>query len=297
MRSANFFPTAVLTLLIAGSGLPLQAIGAATGSTKFIPTFLFYYGGGPTLTAAHAPALAKFDLLDFDRFRYNQIAGNTWSAIKSINPNVQIYLYELGSENGNFHDYTPVDSINDIARYGVPGQPDASRGHSMGTLNINHPELFLTDSSGNRLYNTAYSFPNNGRLPGEFVYLMDFGAAAYQSYWVEAVKADIVNRPWVADGVFADNCTTLHHPEFGTYASAAHPLGGAIPTAYPDNTLWSPAMTSFAAAITAGIHANTPNPQKLWCTGAIPGFRRARGGRPLDWGRNPPDGHGKAPSP
>src|SRR5882762_5739521 len=166
-------------LLLVSSGLPLQAFGAATGSTKFIPTFLVYYGGGRPLVAADAQSLAKFDLLDFDRFRFDQMdpntpnTPNTWSAIRAINPNVQIYLYELGAYDSNFHDGTAQEFINDIDRYGVPGQPDASRGHSMGSLNINHPELFLTDSAGNRLYSTDFSFPNNGRAPGEFVYLMD----------------------------------------------------------------------------------------------------------------------------
>src|SRR6185295_15053135 len=109
-----------LALLLAGPGLPLQAFGAVTGSTKFIPTFLFYYGGGPTLVADDAARLAKFDLLDLDRFRYNQLAPNTWSAIKAINPNVQIYLYEMGSETSNFHNCTDPLSLNDIARYSVP---------------------------------------------------------------------------------------------------------------------------------------------------------------------------------
>src|SRR5216684_2850588 len=37
-------------------------------SPKFIPTFLAYYGGGLPFTAADTPALAKFDLIDVDRF-------------------------------------------------------------------------------------------------------------------------------------------------------------------------------------------------------------------------------------
>lgn len=298
MRSIAFFPAnsiaaalraAAFALLLLGSGSPLQAFGAATGSTKFIPTFLFYYGRGPTLVAGDEQKLAKFDLLDFDRSRYNQLAPNTWSAIKAINPNVQIYLYEMGSETSNFHNCTDPLSLNDIARYSVPC------GHSMGNLDVNHPELFLKDSGGNRLYNTAYSYPNDNRLPGEFVYLMDFGSAAYQAYWLEAAKADIViNRPWVADGIFADNCTTLHHPEFGTYSSSTDPLNhpnpGAIPDTYRDNTTWSPAMTSFARAITAGLHANTPNPQKLWCNrgdSRLPDGSAAW--QALDASANPPD--------
>ena len=291
MRPITSFPVASTTvalraaafaLLLVGSGLPLQAVGAATGSTKFIPTFLVYYGGGPTLVAGDAQKLAKFDLLDFDRFRFDQIAPNSWSAIKAINPNVQIYLYELGAYDSNFHDGTPQEFINDIDRYNV------SRGHSMGSLNGNHPELFLKDSAGNRLYSTDFSYPNNGRAPGEFVYLMDFGAAAYQSYWLEATKADVVNQPWVADGVFADECNTLDDGE--NSSTPATPNPGVLPAAYPNNAAWWPAMNSFAGAITAGLHASTPTPQKLWCNR---GQTRSPDGsaawQALDAGANPPD--------
>src|SRR5216684_2585737 len=93
--------TAVFLLCAA---LPFQAAGTATGSAKFIPTFIVYYGGGPTLVAADAPILAKFDLIDIDRFRYYEISPNTWAAVKAINPNSQIYLYEMGSEAPSFLD-------------------------------------------------------------------------------------------------------------------------------------------------------------------------------------------------
>jgi hypothetical protein len=280
----------VLALLLVGSGLPLQAVGVTTGSTKFITTFPVYYGGGRALVASDAQSLAKFDLLDFDRFRYGQIAPNTWSAIKAINPNVEIYLYELGAYDSNFHDGTPQEFINDIDRYGVPGQPDASRGHSMGSLNINHPELFLKDSGGNRLYSTDFSFPNNNRAPGEFVYLMDFGTAAYQSYWLEATKTDVVNQPWVADGVFADECNTLDDGENSSSTDPAHPNPGVLPVKYSDKAAWSGAMNSFATAITAGLHAGTPTPQKLWCNRGQTRFLEGSAAwQALDVGANPPD--------
>src|SRR6266436_3947479 len=142
--------TAVCALCAA---LHLQAAGAATGSTKFIPTFAVYYGGGPTLVAADAPILAKFDLIDMDRFRYYQISPNTWAAIKAINPNSQIYLYEMGSDAPSYLDGTPQLFLNGLGRYNV------SRGHPMGSLNGDHPELFLLDSLGNRIYNAAFSNP------------------------------------------------------------------------------------------------------------------------------------------
>ncbi|TMH84822.1 MAG: hypothetical protein E6H45_10625, partial [Betaproteobacteria bacterium] len=186
---------AALALLM-GVVLP---VAAQTTPGKSIQTFLLYYGGGPTLVASDAARLAKFDLLDFDRFRYNQIGSNTWATIKALNPNVRIYLYVDGPDIYNDQDGQSALNINTISRY------DVSRGHPMGSLNGNHPELFLLDSGGNRIYATAFSFPAGGK----FDYLMDFGSSVYQSYWVTAIKADVVDQPWVADGIFTDDCVAM----------------------------------------------------------------------------------------
>src|SRR5712664_709945 len=231
---------ALLALLLAAP-CHLQAAATAPGSTKFIPTFLVYYGGGPALVAADAPTLAKFDLIDIDRFRYNNIGSSTWAAIKAINPNVQIYLYEMGAEAPNYLDSTAQLYLNGLGRYNI------SRRHLMGSLNGNHPELFQL-SSGNRIYNTGFSNVS----ANQYWHLMDFGSSAYQTYWVTAAKADIVDQPWVADGVFVDNCLTLARG--GSYSAAS--------TLYPTNAAWSSAMQSFVEAITTGMHGYG---QKLWC--------------------------------
>ena len=260
----NWSLAAAAVLLCAA--LPLQAGATATGSTKFIPTFAVYYGGGPTLVATDAPILAKFDLIDIDRFRYYDISPNTWAAIKAINPNSQIYLYEMGSEAPSYLDSVSQLFLNGLGRYNV------SRGHPMGSLNGNHPELFLLDSLGNRIYNVPFSIP----AANQYWHLMDFGAAAYQSYWLTAVQADIVNQPWVADGVFADNCIALN---FGPYT--------AVPAKYPDTATWNVAMKSFVEAITAGLHGVG---QKSWCNrGETRMLEGSVAWRALDAGANPPD--------
>src|SRR5258706_14201591 len=82
---------ATLALLL-GAALPVAAQTA--GSSKFIQTFLVYYGGGPTLVASDAAKMAKFDLIDTNKYRYSELAPNTWSAVKALNPNIEIYLYE-----------------------------------------------------------------------------------------------------------------------------------------------------------------------------------------------------------
>jgi hypothetical protein len=258
LRAATF-------ALLLGAALPLAA--QTVTPSKFIQTFLVYYGGGPSFVASDVPKLAKFDLLDTDRFRYNQVAPTTWSAVRAVNPNIQIYLYEMGAESPNYMDASPQVFINGLGRH------DVSRGHSMGSLNGNHPELFLLDALGNRLYSTAYS----NVAANQFWYLMDFGSPAYQAYWVEAVKADIANQPWGADGVHADNCVTFS-------AAAGYQATSAK---YPTDAAWSNAMNAFSSAITAGLHGFG---QKLWCnkgSSYIP--EGAAAWRALDAGPNPPD--------
>src|SRR6266513_2384011 len=217
-------------------------VAAQTAPGKSIQTFLLYYGGGATLVASDAAKLAKFDLLGFDRFRYNQIGSNTWAAIKALNPNMNIYLYVDGPNMYNDQDANSAMNINTLARYNV------SRGHPMGSLNGNHPELFQLDSGGNRIYNNVYSNPG----ANHYFYLMDFGSSAYQSYWVTALKADIADQPWVADGVFTDDCI----------ADQAQSGYNATSAKYPTDATFSAAVNTFVSAISTGLHGYG---QKLWC--------------------------------
>src|SRR2546423_2406941 len=260
----NATRAAVFALLL-GAALPLSAQSAAQGKT--VQTFLIYYGGGRTLVASDAAKLAKFDLLDFDRFRYNQIDSNTWAAIKALNPKMQIYLYEDGPNVYNNQDTLPAMFINAIGRYNV------SRGHPMGSLNGDHPELYLLDSGGNRIYSTIYSNPD----AGIYNYLMDFGSPAFQSYWLTAVKADIVDQPWVADGIFTDNCVAF--PAQVGYSATS--------VKYPSDAAFSAAMNSFVSAIAMGLHDYG---QKLWCNkGETRSVDGSAAWRALDAGANPPD--------
>ena len=127
------------------------------------------------------------------------------------------------------------------------GRHNVSRGHSMGSLNGDRGELFLLDSTGKRIYNRTTSDPAANR----YWYLMEFGSTAYQSYWVEAVKADIIDQSWVADGVFADGC----QPEANGGYSAASSL-------YATGAAWSDAMNDFSASISGALLRYG---QKVWC--------------------------------
>jgi chitodextrinase len=252
-----------LALLLAAA----LAAPAVAGSSKFIPTFLVYYGGGPKLVAGDEQKLAKYDLIDIDRFRYNQIGANTWSAVKALNSGVQIYLYQMGPEAQSYMDNLPAVSLYGLGRY------DASRGHAMGSLNGNNPGLFLLDGNGQRIYNKAYSNVSQGT----YWHLMDFGSSAYQQYWLAATKADVVDQPWVADGVFADNCLTA--------ASAGGYSANAVK--YPANAAWSSAMNAFASAIASGLHGYG---QKLWCNkGETWTAEGVAAWLDLDNGASPPD--------
>src|SRR2546421_6384757 len=125
-RTAAAMRAAAFTLLL-GAALPLAA--QAAGSGKTVQTFLVYYGGGPTLGAGDAQKLAKFDLIDINKYRYSELAPNTWAAIKAFNPNVEIYLYDISAEASNYQ-----DAWAQVGTYGL-GRYNVSRGHSMGSLN------------------------------------------------------------------------------------------------------------------------------------------------------------------
>src|SRR5258708_9565845 len=116
------------------------------------------------------------------------MGATTWAAIKGLNPGRQIYRYEMGAEAPNFADAVAQLNLNGLGRY------DVSRGHSMGSLNGNQPDLFLLDAAGNRIYNAGYSDAAGNR----YWHLMDFGSAAYQAYCVEAVHVDVVAQTCAA---------------------------------------------------------------------------------------------------
>ncbi len=218
-------------LLVLLVSLPLF-VNAQGTYHKFIRTFAIR-GGGNSLESGDEIVLAKFDLVDFNRFHYDDINGDTWKTIKAINPDTEIYLYQLGRTVGNDSDGKPIIYLNNLGRWNI------SRGHSMGTLNIDNPEMFLLDSAGNRINVPAY--------PHEW--LMDVGSTKYQNYWLEGTIHDIVDQPWTADGVFVDNV----QPRRTGLSS--------IPVKYATDEEWDSAMHSFINAITVGLHNKN---QKIW---------------------------------
>src|SRR5258707_13753819 len=149
---------------------------------------------------------------------------------------------------------------------------NVARGIQGGTHKCNHPCLFRLAPRDTRLYSIGFSNP----AANQYFYLMDFGSAAWQAYWVEAIRTDFANQPWGADGVHADNCVT--------FPSGA----GYSPTPkYPTDAAWSAAMNNFSSAISAGVHGYG---QKLWCNRGMTDLPAgAAAWLALDSSASPPD--------
>ncbi|MHB9138848.1 MAG: putative glycoside hydrolase, partial [Victivallaceae bacterium] len=205
-------------------GLCLICFAGLGDDFKFTRTCLVRVGGGPL---ADPGTIAKYDMLIGNRFFWNDINGNSWGEIKSLNPNIKIYLYQLGGQINDNSDAVAIEWLNNLGRWNnrrtVPGT----------NVNQDHPEFFLLDSSSNRIYILGY--PQSWQ--------MDIGLADYQDYWLSATTSDLVGQSWTADGVFLDNCSTLFT------------AGSSNPVKYSTNALWVSAMHSFINTTTAGLHA------------------------------------------
>jgi hypothetical protein len=195
---------------------------AISSSQKFTKLFLIRIGGS-LLSNGDENIISKYDYVLMNRFHYQNINRSTYSSIKKLNPGIKILIYQMGAEVSDRMDSYGIIELNNLGRFNI------SRGHSMGSLNGNHPELFLLDSKGSRIYTPQY--------PG--MYLMDMGSNDYRNYWMEASRNDIVKQAWVADGIFMDGCwATLEENGYS-----------AMPVKYLDNNLAVNAMTGFMNAM------------------------------------------------
>jgi len=200
-------------------------------ANDFIQTFAVRHGGS-AITAEEVPILAKYDMFDCNRFQHDDVNGDTWSAIKRINPNTEIFLYQT-SRVRDVDDELNIKFLNNIGRWNF------SRGHSMGSLNSYNPELFLLDSNSRRIFTPAW--PNS--------YLMDVGSNNYLNYWLEATIHDLANQPWTADGVFID------------VVGPRRLSINKMPVKYKSDAEWFSAMQKFFNAITIGLKEKN---LKLW---------------------------------
>lgn len=188
-------------------------------------TFIYRIGGN-YLVNGDETLLSKYDYVICNRKHYSHLYGDTWGTLRSLNPDIKIIIYQIGSEVSDFMDAYNLIDLNSLGRYNV------SRDHSMGSVNGNHPEFFLLDSESNRIENSAYAQH----------WLMDFGSEDYSDYWLEGTINDIVNQVWVADGIYSDCIPTTR--ENAPYAN---------PVKYPTNSSWSSAMNGYIERVASGL--------------------------------------------
>ncbi|MFA6100528.1 MAG: putative glycoside hydrolase [Victivallaceae bacterium] len=244
--------------LIPVLGLCLMCLACHGDDFKFTRSSLVLCGGLP----GDPDTIAKYDLAIFNRWCWDDINGNSWAAIKSINPNIKIYLYQLAGQVADNTDGYTIMWLTNLARWNNRRTLDGGPGTN---VNQDHPEFFLLDANSSRIYVLGYAN----------TWYMDAGLAAYQNYWLQCTVNDIVNQQWVADGVFLDNCSTLFT------------AGSSTPVKYPSNASWITAMHSFINATTAGLHAAG---QKTFCnrsqSNTVDGYNAFIA---LDGIANPPD--------
>lgn len=227
----------LMAILVGFAEVPSEAYGGSESPIQsqtpqsFIPVFTWFYNR--ILSRTQENLLSKHSFSDLIRASYEDNLGrNTWQALKSLNPTHEVYLYEFSFGSYDSQDKDPALKINTILRW------TNSRGHSMGNLDTNHPELFLLDSKGRRIHD-SYG-----------VWVMDIGLQSYIDYWVEAVKADIINMPCKADGIFIDGPPLIL------------PLSlSASPIKYPTNEKWASTAASFISGVTSALHAKKV---KVW---------------------------------
>lgn len=226
--------------------------GSSKADAKFIPMFLAYQSRGAKFTPEDAARLAKFEVIMLGRFRFYEIGDNAWEAVKKINPNTQFFTYQQGPdvwvEDGGEELTANADPmrLNNIARY------TNARGHSMGNLDKDNPDLFLLSKKDGKRCHTYHK---------DYRYLMDFGSEKFHKYWLEATAADILDTEYVADGIFIDNTSALIYG----YESD-------LSAKYDTDDKWIPAMHKFQIGITTGLHKLG---QKVWTNTCASG--KARG--------------------
>ena len=152
--------------------------------------------------------------------RYGYVILNSWDApllpaLKAANPGLKALVYK----NLSFTDSYGCSNGVDQARL--------STGVGYCDADHNHPDWFLTDSSGGRL--NSYYFPD--------ARMMDVGSSAYQSKWLSNVLADLRAGGWA--GVFMDDTNT----------DMSWHLHGRTIAKYPTSASWRAATRSMLAAV------------------------------------------------
>ena len=198
-----------------------------SANAKFINLFITRVGGS-ALSPGDEYILAKYDIIFAQKSHYNDIGGDSWGAIKAINPNTDIYVYYqtdviLPAQNA----YSTIN-LTSLGRY------DVDRGHSMGDLNNDNTTFFLLDKEFKRI---EWTYPMGTG------YWLDFGNKNFYDYSIESTKEDCIDKDWKADGIFFDHMWAI---ESGVKET---------PLKYSTDELWTVAMNDYVQAMMVGISA------------------------------------------
>ncbi|MGY6275973.1 putative glycoside hydrolase [Methylomonas sp. MgM2] len=219
----------VITILLLIN--PINALSLSTLNNKFINTFLIYLGGGKKLTPMDSIPVSNFDLIVVDRFRYKNITDNTWTTLKAHNKDLAILLYQNGPQVSDNTDHLSPYYLNNIGRLNTI---NSSNSDSIDK----HEDWFLVNKVGMRLRSTV----------NYHSYQLDFGNPEFQQFWLNATSADIINRPWKADGLMIDNCATFN-------TSTLKKMLYVQSEKYPDASSWDIALNQFLAKVTEELHS------------------------------------------
>lgn len=200
---------------------------SASGYAESINPFLVLYGNNPYFTVKDMPALAKYDLLMLDRFRFHEVNDNTWAAIKRISPQTKIYLYQAGPQVATNHDAHSIYYLNNMGRF------NTDRGSKLGSIAKDHPQWFLKTAAGKPSSYSGYTSNH----------ILDFGSESFTNYWIESTLNDISFQKWRADGVLVDNVIACRD-------NLSEQLKAAMPAMFRDCTLWNKGMNQYLARVT-----------------------------------------------
>ncbi|MCK4283476.1 MAG: hypothetical protein KAX44_04095, partial [Candidatus Brocadiae bacterium] len=227
VKALSVLLVGVVAGVLAAPNAPVAQAGG--GAAKCMQIYVHYQMPAAHLVPGDEIKLARYDMFSFNRHRYYQLQPDTYSLVRALNPDIIIYNYQQGPDTWLSSDGANVLSINNIARYNNP------MGHSMGNLNTDNPELFMLNTSGERIW----SYGNSNRR------WMDFGHPDFQAYWLEATIHDIVDQDWCPDGILVDNCMV----GWASYFCPQRPAN------YPTDADWMEGMLSYHTVLAAGLHA------------------------------------------
>jgi hypothetical protein len=206
---------------------------------KFIPTFTLLYEGPKreeTLKEA-----ARFDLIDAGSHAVSD--GNSWPALKQLNPHLKVFTYEMGpGEYNAWLKFNLNEGWDWIAAN--HGMGSADRWTAIGTRGgylQSGKERLIT------IGDAAWQQSWFGRIFNSFVLegkerLMLIGNPAWQQYWLEGMysrfwSSDAPNRG--ADGVFSDNTDYEWPSEDGWYREG-FPKEADVPADYYHDGVYQP---------------------------------------------------------